>query len=76
MLLLIYREPQLAGVLEFVNQSVVYGEIRIFLMSSCISSPPYGTTLPSLQYEKCQTRTHTIRMEWNSNNNQHRMALT
>jgi hypothetical protein len=42
MLLLIYRESQLAGFLEFVNQSVVYGDTRIWVMSSCISSPPLG----------------------------------
>jgi hypothetical protein len=42
MLLLIYRESQLPGVHEFVNQSVVYGGTRIFVTSSSISRPPLG----------------------------------
>jgi len=40
MLLLICRESQLAGVIEFVNHSVIYGDTRILVMSSIISSPP------------------------------------
>jgi hypothetical protein len=48
MLLLTYKEYQLAGVLEFVNHSVVYEDTRILFISSCISSPLYGTTLLSL----------------------------
>jgi hypothetical protein len=42
MLLLIYREFQLAGYLEFVNHSVVDGDTRILVMSSCTSSPSLG----------------------------------
>ena len=42
MLLLIYKESQLAGFLVFVNQSVVYGGTRILVMSSCICSAPLG----------------------------------
>jgi hypothetical protein len=35
MLLLKYRKYQIAGVLEFVNNSVVYGDTRILVISSC-----------------------------------------